>query len=148
MLTNLDLEAIAKYLKLKDFRGVFSKDELPVRKKEGSYIINLENSVNEKGKPLGGTHWTCFRLYENKKEYFDSFGVVFPLEVEKYMGFPIEYNEKQIQDFNSVNCGWFCVAYLYFAERKVSMNKFQKMFCDDTAENDRILKNYIQDILN
>lgn len=165
MLTNFNLEDIMKHLKIKDFQGVFSKDELPVRKKSGFYIINLENSVDEKGKPLGGTHWVFFYLDMNTKEkfYFDSFGVVPPLEIEQFLGYPIVYNGIQIQDFNSVNCGWFVVYLIYQMSKK--NRKFNEIIkkdfigdvlargsnthtvSGDTSYNDVLLMEYIKDIL-
>ena len=54
-LSNLDLQDIAKQLKL-PIIGVFSKDELPLHHKIGSYYINMQNDKDVDGNPLSGSH--------------------------------------------------------------------------------------------
>ena len=51
------------------FNGVYSRDNLPDRMKDGAYVINLDEYSDI------GTHWIT--LYVNNKTvtYFDSFGV-------------------------------------------------------------------------
>ena len=51
------------------FNGVFSRDNLPTKIKDGAYVINLDEY-----KDLG-THW--IDLFYKKYEilYFDSFGI-------------------------------------------------------------------------
>ncbi|CAG9771479.1 unnamed protein product [Ceutorhynchus assimilis] len=80
-LSNIDLEKYAKLLKLKHFRGVFMKDQLPTMKihKTESGIINLDNSTGV------GTHWTAYKIIGKNIHYFDSFGNLRPpLESVKY----------------------------------------------------------------
>ena len=69
-----------KQLGIKYFKGVFSKDVLPkqIKNKECG-IINLDDHI----KP--GTHWVCYRNIDRFCEYFDSFGLMMPTEVSKYM---------------------------------------------------------------
>ena len=51
------------------FNGVYSRNNLPDKIKDGAYIINLDEYSDI------GTHWIA--LYGNSKniKYFDSFGV-------------------------------------------------------------------------
>ena len=82
LLSNLDIERLVKDLKIKYFRGVFMKDELPKKVKETECgIINLENSYQE------GSHWTAYHKNKNKKYYFVSYGdAPPPKELVRYLG--------------------------------------------------------------
>ena len=68
-------------------------------------FINIDNGS------MGGSHWTCFYVKNNKSYYFDSLGGhpdKFPLnQIPK----PILYHNYKIQDINSKLCGSYC---LYF----------------------------------
>ena len=62
------------------FNGVYSRDNLPDKIKDGAYVINLDEYSNI------GTH--CIALYVNYKTvtYFDSFGVEdIPKEIKKFI---------------------------------------------------------------
>ena len=65
-LTNSELE---KYQNEPRFNGVFSRNNLPKKIKDGAYVINLEEYADV------GTQWIA--LFCNKSEivYFDSFGL-------------------------------------------------------------------------
>ena len=49
--------------------GVYSRDNLPNKIKDGAYIINLDGYSDV------GTHWIAFYVKNNDINYFDSFGV-------------------------------------------------------------------------
>ena len=51
------------------FMGVYSRDNLPDKIKDGAYVVNLDEYSDI------GTHWIA--LYANNKTvtYFDSFGI-------------------------------------------------------------------------
>ena len=62
------------------FNGVYSRDNLPDKIKDGAYVINLDEYSNI------GTHWIA--LYVNIKTvtYFDSFGVEYiPKEIKNFI---------------------------------------------------------------
>ena len=63
-----DFEIHAYYQNEPRFIGVYSRDNLPDRIKDGAYVINLDEYSDI------GTHWIA--LYVNNKAvtYFDSFG--------------------------------------------------------------------------
>lgn len=76
-------------------------------------IVNLDNSSGV------GTHWVCFRKYDDGHvEYFDSYGNLRPpLEVERYLKeYQIFYNDVSYQsvNVNSEICGHLCLAFLSF----------------------------------
>ena len=51
------------------FNGVYSRDNLSAKIKDGAYIINLDDYTDI------GTHWVALYVSNNVVTYFDSFGV-------------------------------------------------------------------------
>ena len=51
------------------FNGVYSRDNLPNKIKDGAYVINLDGYSDI------GTHWIALWVNNNSVTYFDSFGV-------------------------------------------------------------------------
>ena len=79
-LTNFQLEKLAKYLKINNFRGVFCRDTLPkVPNEKEAGIVNLNKSQEP------GSHWISYYKDGSKRIYFDSFGQITPLELQKYL---------------------------------------------------------------
>ena len=72
-------------------------------------IINLDSKIGV------GTHWVCYRNIDKYCEYFDSFGLIMPNEVQTYLsssGKQIIYSGHEIQERDSVLCGYWCIYYL------------------------------------
>ena len=63
-----------------------------------------------------GTHWVCYRNVEkNLAEYFDPFGLIMPYEIRDYLftsGKKIIYSQDEIQNRETVLCGYWCLYYL------------------------------------
>ena len=57
------------YKKTQRFNGVFSRNNLPKKIKDGAYVINLDEYADV------GTHWTALFCNRNEILYFNSFGV-------------------------------------------------------------------------
>lgn len=108
------------------------KDELPEELEfNKGYFINIQDSVDQDGKPSPGTHWTyvqCRKYPNNKTEcmYFDSYGVAPPENVKrvvkqtmKKQGLP--YNTKDIQSLMNNACGFYCLAFAHF----INASKFR-----------------------
>ena len=107
-------------LGIKNFRGIYSRDDLPPKIRKECGIINLDTKLGP------GTHWVCYRGdasphnppagWENGFiEYFDPFGLIMPNEVLDYFhtsGKPIVYSMDEIQNRDSVLCGYWCLYYL------------------------------------
>ena len=55
-ISNFDILAWLKYLKVKNFNKIISRDEIPFQTKIGCYIINLEDKIGQ------GTHWIVMHL--------------------------------------------------------------------------------------
>ena len=66
-LTNLELERV--YQNEPRFSGVFSKNNLPEKIKNGAYVIDLDEYVDF------GTHWIALFCNKNEIVCFDSFSV-------------------------------------------------------------------------
>jgi hypothetical protein len=150
MLTNFDLEKIAKNYDVK-LIGIYSKnelDKLPIE--DGNYIINLNDNV--------GSHWCGLFISKNDTIYFDSFGCVLPQNVISFVkqkpDSKFGYNNFIIQDLESEKCGFYCIAFLVFLNRSKNKdiykatNDFIQLFKDNTLENDEILKKYLLKNLN
>jgi len=150
MLTNFDLEKIAKNYDVK-LIGIYSKnelDKLPIE--NGNYIINLDDNI--------GSHWTALNINKNKGIYFDSFGCVPPQNVISFVkqkpNIKFGYNNFIIQDLESEKCGFYCIAFLLFFNRSQNKdiykatNDFIQLFKDNTLENDEILKKNLLKNLN
>ena len=100
-ISNFDIIEWVKFLKIKNFNGVFNRDNLKrTIKKSECGIINLDDKIGS------GTHWVCY--YNNY--YFDPFGMPPSVEVFKYSK-GIQYNNIQYQDTKSVLCRYY---YLHF----------------------------------
>ena len=79
-LDNFKLIKLADYLHLPDFRGVFMRDTLPTEPNEKECgIVNLDTSSQP------DSHWTAYYKDGAKRIYFDSFGQITPIEVQKYL---------------------------------------------------------------
>ena len=76
------------------FNGVFSRNNLPKKIKDGAYVINLDEYADV------GTHWIALFCNRNEIVYFDSFGVEHvPEEIKKFVG------NKNLKANDSVMCG-------------------------------------------
>ena len=109
-LSNFDLLDWVKNLGIKHFRGIYNRDNLPPKITKECGIINLDTKLGP------GTHWVAYSSIDNFYEYFDPFGLIFPNEVIKYFHTgperPIFYSMDEIQNRDSVLCGYWCLYYL------------------------------------
>ena len=132
-----------------------------------SYIINIENSMDEQGNPNDGTHWVflqCNKYPNDKIEsiYFDPYGQPPPeivkkvvKETTKQQGLP--FTEVDIQSLMNNACGYYCLALGHFinASQYRSNNlysdvgAFLEMFDDlnksvDFKKNEYVLKHFFR----
>ena len=109
------------------FNGVYSRDNLPEKIKDGAYLINLDEYSDI------GTHWIA--LYVNTKTvtYFDFFGIEhIPKEIKKYINnkniIYIISKIYRIQEYDSVMCGYFCIGFIDFVSKGNSLTDFTNLF--------------------
>jgi hypothetical protein len=166
MLSNFALERIAKKLEL-PIVGVFSKDELKERPRIlGSYYINLMDSDKTDGEGNNGSHWVFAKIYSDndrdsedsdsgedvkdcKALYFDPYGCGMPKDVSNFLKpfSPVYCNNRQIQNINTSQCGWYCVLCDYMLEHKQDgktylkdFEKFLNLWYDEPEKNLTVLK--------
>ena len=108
-LSNFDLMDWISKLKIKHFRGVYSRDRLPRKIRKECGIINLDDIQGT------GTHWVCYKNLTDVMEYFDPFGLIMPNEALKYFntaspsGRQIVYSIDEIQNRSTVLCVYWCL---------------------------------------
>ena len=121
-LSNFELMKYIDILKVPNFRGVFMRDELPHR------INTLECGImNLNTHDQAGSHWVCYMKRGRTRVYFDSFGQITPLEMQKYLKTKLEFqngtpsiarNTGIIQRPNTNVCGHLCLFVLTSLMRK------------------------------
>ena len=119
-LSNIDLLQWIKQLGIKYFRGIYSRDNLTQKiHKLETGIINLDDSTGR------GSHWICYRNVDKQYcEYFDPFGLIMPNEIKNYLktsGKKMVYSSDEIQERDSVLCGYWCLYYLLERQKGKSL---------------------------
>ena len=115
-LSNFDLLKWVDFLKIKNFKGIFSRDSKDHLHKTGSCIINLDDEIGN------GTHWVATDIKGKNVFYFDSFSMPPPIEFVHYakrIGKQIIFNSGHpIQELQSVRCGYYCLYFLNEIRKK------------------------------
>ena len=139
-LTNFKIQ---KYYKNEPrFNGVFSRDNLPKKLKDGAYVINLEQYAGT------STHWVALFCKKNEIIYFDSFGIEHILEeIKKFNGNKnTKANIFQVQENNSVMCGYFCAGFIDFMLAGKKLTDYINLFSPyDFDKNERIILSCFKD---
>ena len=121
-LTNFEIQ---KYYKNEPrFNGVFSRNNLPKKIKDGAYVINLDEYADV------GTHWIALFCNKNEIVYFDSFGVEnVPEEIKKFIrNKNIKANIFRVQANSSIMCGSFCMGFIDFMLAGKELTNFTSLF--------------------
>ena len=138
-LTNFEIQKY--YPNEPRFNGVFSRNNLPLKIKDGAYIINLHEYTDV------GTHWIALFCNKNEVVYFGSFGVEHvPKEIKKFI------NNKniiakifRIQANDSVMCGYFCIGFIDFMLADKKLTDYTNLFSPyDFKKNDNIILLYFK----
>ena len=109
------------------FNGVYSRDNLPNKVRDGAYVLNLDEYSDI------GTHWVALWV-NNYVTYFDSFGVEhIPKEIMKFINLPsqtknIMTNIFRIQAYDSIMCRYFCIGFTGFMFKVKSLAEYTKPF--------------------
>ena len=120
------------------FHGVYSRDNLP-KVKDGTYIRNTDEYSDI------GTYWIALYLQNNNVTYFDSFGVEhIPKKIRTFISNKnIKTNIFRIQVYDSIMCGYFCLACIDFMLVGKTLTKFTNLFSPNNfIKNDNIILNY------
>ena len=114
------------------FNGVYSRDNLPNKTKDGAYVINLDEYSDI------GTHWIALYVENNDISYFDSFGVEhIPKEIINFINRSlssasqnknIKTNIFRIQAYDSIICGYFSIGLLILYLKEKHLLNIQFFF--------------------
>src|SRR5580765_6163668 len=117
--TNVQLEQLARRMRIPFFRGVFMRNNLPINniRRNESGIVNLDDADGP------GTHWVAYAKRGDRVIYFDSFGNLRPpKELVRYFGqnvTKIEYNRTSYQNYNQRICGQLCLRFLQTVDEQI-----------------------------
>ena len=137
--TNFELE---KYQNEPRFNGLFSRNNLPKKIKDGAYVISLDEYADV------GTHLIALFCNRNETLYFDSFGVEHvPEEIKEFIGNKnIKANIFRVQANDSVMCGYFCTGFIDFMIASKKLTGYTSLFSPhDFKKNDNIISLYFND---
>ena len=121
------------------FNGVYFRGNLPNKIKDEACVINLDEYSDI------GTHWVALYVKNNDITYFDSFGVEhIPKEIIKFIkNRNIKTNIFRIQAYDSIMCGYFCIAFIDFMFKGKSLTEYTNLFSpNDFKKNDDTILNY------
>ena len=123
------------------FNGVFSRNNLTTKIKDGAYVINLDEYEDT------GTHWIALFCKKNIT-YFDSFDVEhIPEEIKEFIGNKnIKANIFRVQANSLVMCGYFCIGFINFMFADKKLTDYTNLFSPyDFDKNDSIIISYLKD---
>ena len=139
-LTNFEIQKY--YQNEPRFNGVFSRNNLPKKIKDGAYVINLDEYADV------GTYWIALFCNRNEIVYFDSFGVEHvPEEIKEFVGNKnIKANIFQARANNSVICGYFYIGFIDFMLAGKKLTDYTGLFSPYSfKKNDNIILSYLKD---
>ena len=144
-ISNRFIESVLKPT-CENFRGVFSADTIPtelLNSNNFSIVCNM-SGVNERG-----SHFVTILVKPDQVFYIDSLGLP-PIIPEMYnflqrLRKPMVFNSKQVQDFSSKFCGFFCILFVLNFNFPSTPLSFQS---NDLMLNDVVCVEKIQEILN
>ena len=142
-LTNFEIQKY--YQNEPRFNGVYSRNNLPKKIKDGAYVINLDEYADV------STHWIALFCNRNEIVYFDNFGGEHvPEESKDFIRHKnIISNIFRVQAYNSVMCGYFCIGFIDFMLVGKKLSDFTSTFSPyDFEKNDGIILTYFKDERN
>ena len=121
-LTNFEIQRY--YQNEHRFHGVYSRDNLSVKTKDGAYVIHHDEYSDIE------THWVASYLQNNNVTYFDSFRVEhIPKEIKTFISNKnIKINIFRIQAYDSIMCGYFCIRFIDFMLAGMTLTDFTNLF--------------------
>ena len=121
------------------FNGVYSRDNLPNKIKDGAYVINLDEYSDI------GTHWIALYVKNNDATSFDSFGVEhIPKEIKAFIkNSNVKTNIFRIQAYDSKMRLYFCIGFINFMFKGKSLTEYANLFSsNDFRKNDDTVLKY------
>ena len=138
-LTNFEIQ---KYYKNEPrFNSVFSRNNLPKKIKDGTYVINLYEYADV------GTYWIALFCNRNEIVYFDRFGVEYiPDQIEEVIGNKsIKAYIFRLQATDSVMCGYFYIRFIDFLLAGKKLIDYTNLFSPHNfKKNGNIILSYFK----
>ena len=122
------------------FNGVYSRDNIPNKKKDEAYAINPDKYSDI------GNHWIALYALNNNVTCFDSFGVEhIPKEIKIFIDESVVVtNIFRIQAYDSVVCGYFCIGFIDFMLAGKTLTDVHNLFSPNNFyKNDDIILKYV-----
>ena len=126
-LTNIELSTYTRDLEITHF-SVFMRDTL------SQYPFNIAcGIVNLNASGQSGSHWVCYYRNGSDRSYFDSYGQITTVEIQRYLKTGIEFkrgseviqrNTDIVQAANTSVCGHLC---LFILKSLTNGGKFQSI---------------------
>ena len=146
-LTNFEIQSY--YQNEPRFNGVFSRNNLPKKRKDGTYEINLDEYADV------GTHSMALFCNRNEIVYFDSFDVEhIPKEIKEFIDRPlssasqnknIKANIFRLEANHSVMCGYFYIGFIDFMLAGKKLSDYTTLFSPgDFKKNADIILPYFK----
>ena len=137
-LTNFEIQKY--YQNEPRFNGVFSRNNVPRKTKDGAYIINLEEYADL------GSHSVTLFCNRNKIVYFGSFGVEhIREEIKESFGNKNKVNIFRVQTNNSVMSWYFCIGFIGFMLAGEKLTDYTNLFSPhDFRKSDDIILSYFK----
>ena len=135
-MTNIEIKRY--YQNEPRFINGYSRDNLPNKRKDGAYIINLDDYSDIR------THWIALYILNNNVTYFDSFGVEhIPKEIRTFTFI----GNKNIKT-NIFRIHYFYIGFIDFMLARKTLTKFTNLFLPNNFKknNDIILKYFMTNV--
>ena len=126
---------------IQDLMVFFSRNNLPKKIKDGTYVINLDEYAHV------GTHWIALFCNRNEIVYFDSFGVEHvPKDIKEFIrNKNIKANIFRVQANDSVMSGYFCIGFIDFVLAGKKFTDFTNLFSPHNfKKKDNIILSYLK----
>ena len=136
-LTKFEIQAY--YQNESRFIGVYSRDNLLDKIKDGAYVINLGEYSHI------GTHWIALYVNNKTATCFDSFGIEhIPKEIKNFTNNKnIIANIYKIQNYDLIMCGYFCIGFINYMFMGKSLTDYTNLFSPNNfKKNDDVILNY------
>ena len=115
------------------FNGVYCRNNLPKKIKDGAYVINFDEYA------YVGTHLEIV--------YFDVFGAEqIPDKIKEFVGNKnVKANIFRVQGNDSVMCGYFCIGFIDFMLAGKKLTDYTSLLSPhDFEKNDNIILSYFK----
>ena len=129
------------------FGGVYASDKLPetVDRYPRAYVANVDRSN------MPGSHWIVFWFASpSHGEFFDSLGQRPETYTFSFVSFLARNsskwtcNHRTVQSAFSNVCGHFCIYYIFYRCRNMSMSTIMYKFTRNLEQNDELVASFVR----